>query len=373
MSGPIHIGFEVVAAGVIALLPIAGEAQQQPADPTTRADAWIREQMAARKIPGMSVAVVQDGKVIFDRAYGLANVELEVPVTTGTRFIIASTTKAWAATAIMMLVEQGKVGLDQPIGELVPDLPASWRTVPVRRLLSHTSGLPDVSLSPNTGELLAHTRDSALTLAGAKPLDFSAGTQWAYNQTNYVLLGMVIDRVTGTPFKSWILEHISKPLGLASPIFGDSRAVIPGRTTQYTRWALAREGPPRALDSLRVTSYLYEPWMQMAAGLNTTAADLARFGDAVRAGRLIRPGLRDTMWTSITMSDGKVFRFGGTSGMGLGWAVDDDPAGKVVGMEGGAAASLKVFPARKLAVAVLTNLQGAGPEQLSRGVAEFFR
>lgn len=345
----------------------------QTADPSARADAWIREQMAARKIPGMSVAVVQDGKIVFEHAYGLANVELNVPVTTATRFIIASTTKAWAATGIMMLVEQGKVGLNQPIGELVPDLPASWRGVPVRRLLSHTSGLPDVSLSANTGEMIAHTRDSALMLAGRKPLDFPPGAEWSYNQTNYVLLGMVIDRVTGTPFMTWILDHIAKPLGLASAIFGDSRAVVRGRTTQYTRWALAAQGPPRNLDSLRVTSYLYEPFMHLAAGLNMTAADLARFGDAVRAGRLIKPALRDTMWTAISLSDGKVFRFGGTSGMGLGWAVDDDPAGKIAGMEGGAAASLKVFLARKLTVAVLTNLQGAGPDELARGVAGFFQ
>ena len=371
MSRPMRVGIGL-AACVIAVAPAAQHAQEI-ASPASRADVWIREQMAARKIPGMSVAVVRDGEIVFERAYGLANVELEVPATTRTPFIIASVTKAWAATAIMMLVEQGKVGLDQPVGELVPGLPASWRGVPVRRLLSHTSGLPDVMVSANTGELLARTRDSALMLAGARPLDFPAGARWAYNQTNYVLLGMVIDRVAGTPFATWMLEHIAKPLGLASPIFGDSRAVIPGRTTQYTRWALAAQGPPRPLDSLRVTSYLYEPWLHMAAGLNTTAADLARFGDAVRAGRLIRPGLRDTMWTAITLSDGTVFRFGGTSGMGLGWAVDDDPAGKVVGMTGGAAASLSVIPGRRLAVAVLTNLQGAGPDQLSAGVAGFFK
>jgi len=344
----------------------------QTVDPAARADAFIREQMAARKIPGMAVAVIQDGRVLFERAYGLANIELNVPVTPTSKFIIASTTKAWASTGIMMLVQQGRVGLNQPIGELVPDLPASWRAVPVWRLMSHTSGLPDVMLSPNTGEMLAHNRDSALMLAGAKPLEFAAGAEWSYNQTNYVLLGMVIDRVTGVPFMTWILDQIAKPLGLQSPIFGDSRAVVPGRTTQYTHWALSAQGPPRPLDSLRVTSYLYDSFLHLAAGLNTTAGDLARFGDAVRAGRLISPALRDTMWTAVSLSDGKVFRFGGTAGFGLGWQVDDDPAGKVVGMDGGAAASLKVYPARKLTVAVLTNLQGSGPDEIAKGVAGFF-
>src|SRR5262249_43915794 len=153
-----------------------------------------------------------------DRAYGLANVENNVPVTTNSRFIIASVTKAWASTAIMMLVDQGKVRLAQPVGDLVPNLPTSWRSVPVRRLLSHTSGLPHVMLSSNPGEMISPERDSAIALAGAKPLEFPVGAQWSYNQTNYVLLGMIIDRATGTSFMPWILDHIAKPLGLASPI-----------------------------------------------------------------------------------------------------------------------------------------------------------
>jgi CubicO group peptidase (beta-lactamase class C family) len=346
----------------------------QVSDPSAKADEWIRKEMASRRIPGMAVAVVRDGKMVFEKAYGLANVELNVPATTSTRFIIASTTKAWAATAIMMLVEQGKVRLDQPVGELVPGLPASWQGVPVWRLMSHTSGLPDVMLSPNTGEMLSHDRDSALMLAGAKPLDFPVGAEWRYNQTNFTLLGMIVDRASGTPFMTFILDHIAKPLGLRSAIFGDQRAVIPGRASQYTRWALSADGPPRNLDSVRATGmYQYDSWMQMAAGLNTTAGDLARFGDAVRAGKLIKLALRDTMWTSIPLADGKVFRFGGTAGMGLGWQVDDDPAGKVATMTGGAASGLSVYLKPGLSVAVLTNLQGSGPEQLLKGVADYFK
>lgn len=360
------------AAGLAVLLA-ATSLPAQGGSGAAGADAWLRGELAKRRIPGASVAVIKDGKVLMSRSYGLANIEHKVPVTTGTRFIIASTTKAWAATAVMMLVQEGKLRVDQPIGELLPNLPESWRGVQVRRLMSHTSGLSDVMVSPNTGELFSHDRDSALTIAGAKPLDFPVGTQWSYNQTNYVLLGMIVERVTGTPFMRWILEHIATPLGLTSPVFGDTRAVVPGRATQYTKWQLSDNGPPKELDSLRVASYLYEPWIHMAAGLNTTAIDLARFGDAVRAGKLLGPALRDTMWTAIALADGSTFRFGGTAGMGLGWMVDDDPAGKVVGMDGGATASLRVFPTRGLTVAVLTNLQGAGPDELARKVAGYFK
>ncbi|MBL8983668.1 MAG: beta-lactamase family protein, partial [Gemmatimonadetes bacterium] len=265
----------VVLAAIVAsdLLPAQGRSD------IAGAEVWLKAQMTERRIPGMAVAVIRDGKVVMSRAYGLASVEHRVPVTPTTRFIIASTTKAWAATAVMMLVKQGKVVLDQGIGSLLPGLPASWQGIPVRRLLSHTSGLPDVMVSPNTGELFSHDRDSALTIAGGKPLQFPVGTQWSYNQTNYVLLGMIVDRVTGTPFMPWIFEHVAAPLGLTSPVFGDSRALIPGRATQYTKLLLtADDRPPKILDSLRVASYLYEPWLHMAAGLNTTALDLATFG-----------------------------------------------------------------------------------------------
>jgi CubicO group peptidase (beta-lactamase class C family) len=321
----------------------------------------------------MAVAVVRDGQVVFQGAYGVASVEHDVPVTPSTRFIIASTTKAWAGTAVLMLVEEGRLRLDQSIGELLPGLPMAWRPVAVRRLLSHTSGLPDVVASVNTGELLSHERDSALALAGSKALQFPAGERWSYNQTNYVLLGMLVERITGTPFMSWILERIATPLGLASPVFGDSRAVVSGRATHYTKWALSAEGPTRTLDSLRLASYVYEPWLHMAAGLNASALDLARFGDAVRAGRLVGPALRDTMWMPVRLADGTVFRFGGTSGMGLGWMVDDNPAEPAVWMDGGATASLRVYPTRRLTVAVLTNLQGSGPAELVRGLAGYFR
>jgi CubicO group peptidase (beta-lactamase class C family) len=344
----------------------------QTSDPAARADTWIRQQMTARKIPGLSVAVIQDGQVLFERAYGAASLELNVPVTTSTRFAIASTTKALSSTAMMLLVNQGRVGLDQPVGDFLSNLPATWRGVTIRRLLSHTGGLPDIVDSPNTGTPIASTRDSALALAGAKPVDFSPGDKWSYNQTGYVLLGMVIERVAGMPFERFILERITTPLGLGSAQFGDARALVTGRAYTYTRFAMTPNGPT-PLDSLRTIQFTYPPFMQMAAGLNLSAIDLARFGDAVRSGRVLTQGWSDSMWTAVRLNDGKVFRFGGESGFGLGWQVDDTPGGRWVGMEGAAASGFRVYPDRKLTVAVLTNLQGAGPGDLVDGVAGFWK
>ena len=343
----------------------------QAADPAARADAWIREQMTSRKIPGMSVAVIQDGRVLFERAYGKASVELNVPATTSTRFAIASTTKAVSSTAVMLLISEGRVKLDQPVGEILPDLPEAWRSVTIRRLLSHTSGLPDIIDSPNTGNPIARTRDSALLLAGSKPVDFAPGTSWAYNQTNYVLLGMVVARLSGMPFERFILDKVTTPLGLSSAEFGDARALVGNRSYVYTRFEMTPKGPT-PLDSLRTIQFTYPPFMHMAAGLNFSATELARFGDAVRAGRIIPAALRDTMWTAVRLQDGSVFRFGGETGFGLGWQVDDTPGEGWAGMEGGASSALRIFPGRKLAVAVLTNLQGAGPGELAQQLAGFW-
>jgi CubicO group peptidase (beta-lactamase class C family) len=343
----------------------------QTADPGTKTDTWIRGQMATRKIPGMAVAVVQDGRVLFERAYGKASIELNVPVTTGTRFAIASTTKAVSSTAVMLLVSEGRVKLDQPVGEILPDLPPAWQPVTIRRLLSHSSGLPDIIDSPNTGNPIARTRDSALLLAGAKPVDFAPGTRWAYNQTNYVLLGMVIARVASMPFERFILEKVLAPLGIGSAEFGDARALVGNRSYVYTRFEMTPAGPT-PLDSLRTIQFTYPPFMHMAAGLNLNATDLARFGDAVRAGRVIPAAMRDSMWTAVRLQDGTVFRFGGNAGFGLGWQVDDTPGESWAGMEGGASSALRVFTDSKVTVVVLTNLQGAGPGELAQGVAGFW-
>lgn len=351
------------------LLALAALALQ--AAPADSAEAWLRREMATRHIPGLAVAVIQGGKLVLERGLGLANVELQVPVTPATRFQIASTTKIVTATAIMQLVESGKLGLDQPVGSLLDSLPEAWRTVTPRRLLSHTSGLPDFIADPNTGALIASTIDSAMTLVRRLPMAFPTGTQWQYNQTNYFLLGELIRRLTGLAYPDYFAERFFQPLGLATALLGDSRAVVPGRASNYTRFEMSLAGP-KPLDSLRTMSYVYPQPLMMSAGLNLSAGDLARFAEAVRTGRLLRPATRDTMWTAVSLQDGTVPRLGGTLGFGLGWMVDDDPSGRLVGMEGGAAAAVLVVPGKDLVVAVLTNLQGAGPTDLARGVARLY-
>src|SRR5262249_6097613 len=146
-------------------------------------------------IPGLSVGVIQDGKLVKARGYGLANVEFSIPATRGTVHQLASLTKIFTATAVMMLVEEGRLSLDSRATDVLPTLPLRWSHVTVRQLLAHTSGVPDylAYLSESHGQYPA--RDQVLERLSERPVDFPPGEKFSYNQTGYVLLGMIIEKL----------------------------------------------------------------------------------------------------------------------------------------------------------------------------------
>ncbi|HJR54530.1 MAG TPA: serine hydrolase domain-containing protein [Gemmatimonadota bacterium] len=247
----------------------AGPATAAPAPTAADSiDALIEAEMARHAIPGLVLAVVRAGETTKLAAYGQANVELGVPTSAATLFPLASTGKSISATAILLLVQDGAIGLDQPIAELLVGLPDPWGGVTVRQLLTHTSGLPDVALEPGRPELIADSWAEALPRLAAMPLAFPPGERWAYNQTNYVLLGQVIERVSGMPFEEFIRERILDPAGMDATVYGDFLDVVPGRATSYE----ADDGRLRHRSSL-----VFPRYVRMAAGLNSSAPDMVRW------------------------------------------------------------------------------------------------
>lgn len=178
----------LLAAALTAVVAPAATAQSSPG---ARIDSLMHAAMTRRLIPGAAVVVVKDGRVVKKSVYGLASVELDVPATTATRFQIASATKNVTGVAVMQLVEGGKFKLDDHVYDLLPKLPAAWKPVTVRQLLSHTSGLPDMIVDADKGGWLSGGPDSVIAQL--------AGAEWSYNQTNYMLLGMLIERYGGLP------------------------------------------------------------------------------------------------------------------------------------------------------------------------------
>lgn len=232
--------FNLINLGRLLLLLIfVGGISEKVISQTKSADleTILRGKMQKRKIPGLQVAVVRHGKIIFLGAYGTANLQNNVPVTDQTVFSINSATKAFTGVAIMQLVEDGKLELSAPVSRYLEGLPTAWQPVTIRQLLTHVSGIPDVLIpakGQGTGMLVGDGgEDSAWATVQTLSMEFKTGEKYRYNQTNYVLLGKIIDKLGGQPFTEFIRERQFKIVGMTNSAFGDSRDIVPRRAQAY--------------------------------------------------------------------------------------------------------------------------------------------
>lgn len=340
---------------------------QAPAGAAAGIDVVVREQMSRRAIPGTQVAVVRGGQVVYEKAFGVADLETGTSVTRDTMFTLNSSTKSFTGVAVMQLVQDGKVALGAPIGRYLPDLPPTWASVTVAQLLSHLSGLPDVLIQPKgqgTGSLVGDGGEaSAWTAVQAMPFQSPTGTRWSYNQTNYVLLGKMIDRVSGMPFTRFMQERQFAPAVMRHAAFGEARDVMPGRTRTYRYQGGAVGG---GIHTLEHAWDEFSPFMRTAGGLNASAGDVARWLIALQNGALLSPTNRQAMWTPGHFNDGR------PGPWAMGWPVSDHGGHSVAAGIGGRRSAFFVYPRDDLAVVVLTNLAGANPEEWMDEVAGQF-
>lgn len=320
---------------------------------------WLRQTMQEQHIPGLQIAVVLDGKMVLSETYGLANVENQVAATPTTRFPLNSATKSFTGVAMMQLAEAGLVDLEAPLARYLDDLPEAWRTIRVRQLLGHTSGLPDV---------IEQRGSEAETWKAVKaqPLAAPAGERYAYNQTNYGLLSQIIVKLTRQPYERFIAERQFAPVGMPRATFGDSYDLVPDAATIYARTPRGTLAPD---DKQRLSHWYYDiPYTLWAGGgMQTTAGEVARWLIALSEGRLIRPASLQAMWTPEKLNNG------GNSEWAAGWPVlQTTPELRVAGI-GGARAAFIVYPERRLAVVILTNLAGANPQRFIERIADFYR
>lgn len=337
-------------------------------------DDYIKSEMSKRLIPGVSVAVIKDHKIIKEAAYGVANLELNVPLTVDTSFTLASMTKNFTAAAVMQLVEAGKISLDEKIIKVLPQLPAAWGDVTIRECLAHTSGLPDavtddINITPVSGDW-----NGLLEIISKQPVK-TAGAESSYNQTGYVLLSMIIEQVSGMSYEDYMRTHIFKPAGINDVKFGDAWSIIPGRSESYTaldktkdHLKLARlpnNGQPILLEG-RIQRYgsKYIPdYMWCAGGLNGSLRDLESWEQALADGKIISVSSLKTMTAPYKLNDGKEGDFG------LGYLTYSIGKYKVDSYGGGAATWRISVPEKKLTVIVLTNLQDSRPHEIAAKVA----
>ena len=271
-----------------------------------RVDEHVRAQLTARKLPGAAVAVVQGGRIVKSAGYGVASLELSAPVTPQTVFEIGSISKQFTANAILLLVEDGKLRLDDPVAKYVERTPPAWAAITIRHILTHTAGLADF----DTGNIgfsyrREYTPDEFVALLAGQPLHFPPGDRWAYSNA-FPLLGSVIERASGMPYTSFVQERIFKKLGLESARFKSNGDVVPHRADGY---ALV-DGQYRHGETLRPAV------IAANGGIMMNVLDFARWDIAITSGRLLSAESLRIMADPVRLRDGR------TVSHGLGWFVD---------------------------------------------------
>lgn len=337
--------------------------------PNAKAEALLRREMSERRIPGIQAAVVKDGKIVLLSSVGTADLQSATRVTNKSVFGIYSCTKAFTGVAIMQLVEDGKLDLNAPASQYLDRLPAAWQTVTIRQLLTHVSGLPNIlrALDPVTyGFESGSDEETVWAKTKTMPLEFPPGERFSYNQTNYALLGKIIDKLSRKPFAQVFRERQFAVAAMSHTGFGDSRDVIPNKVRTYAR-VNQSDGQKLPAEKLVHDYAEFPPFRRTASGMNSTAEDLARWLIALQQGKLLRTqSALQTLWTAGNFNNGSPAQWA------LGWVTKPRPQHRAVIATGGGRTAIIVYPENRLAVVVLTNLAGSFPEEFVDELAGFY-
>jgi len=337
-------------------------------------DAFIKTEMKERSIPGLQVVVIQHAKIVKKGNYGWANIEFSVPVTDSTVFSINSITKAFTGVAVMQLVEEGKIDLEAPVSHYLDSLPELWQKITVSQLMGHVSGLPDIT-DTLTDELVSKKgEDSAWTKVKTLPLFFPPGERFNYNTTNYLLVGMLIDKLSEQPFAKFIQRRQLDVVNMQQTTFGNSFDVTPKKAPTYTYYKKDEKGEFIKRDHLMQAYEAFPAFLLTDAGMFSTAAEIGSWIIALQQGKLLENKKSiHTMWTPVRLNSGSLDGFGGIlNGYALGWPVVVRPKHPAAAPIGGGRASLFIYFQDDISVIVLTNLTGCSPESLVEGVAKFY-
>ena len=267
-----------------------------------RVDDYLKAEMAQRHIPGLSVAVVQDGKVVKEQGYGQASLELSVPATAATVYQVGSLTKQFTAAAILRLAQDGKLGVDDKIAKYLDGLPAAWKGITVRQLLNQTSGIPNYREGLDMGALLRdYTAADIIKMASAKPLLFTPGTKFNYSNTNYHLLGMIVEKVSGKPYGDFLQERFFQPLGMTATRLDDPNVVVPNRA-RGCLW----DGT-----NLQNGIFTFSPTLTFGDdGVLSTVGDLTKWNAALDGDALLSPAGKALLWTPPALPGGAEYAGG---------------------------------------------------------------
>lgn len=353
-------GAQHIAAGITARKP----AMALTAEQISSIDRIVTEEMAREHIPGLAVGIYSRGEILLAKGYGVSNVELGVPVKPETVFDSGSVGKQFVAAAIMMLVEEGKISLDDSVVKYFPNAPASWKPILIKNLLSHTSGLADYAtpeLTRPSGPFfwrLDFSEDEFVEKLEALPIEFAVGDQWKYSNSNYVLLGFIIHQITGMRHAEFLAQRVFKPWYMISTRGISEKDIIPGRAAGYQWFGATLHNQDWASHTLSSTA---------DGGLYFNVLDLAKWDEALYGTSLLKQSSLDRIWTIFPLNDGKP----SPESYGFGWSIERVNGHKVVWHGGGTlgfTCVIERYIDDNLTIVILTNLANGQPGEFSRKI-----
>ena len=323
-------------------------------------DNFVRSEMQKKHIPGLSLVVIRNGRIIKSANYGLANVELNVPVNDRTSFEIASMTKQFTAAALLLLVEDGKVRLDDSVTAYLADLPSTWQDITIRRLLDHTSGLRDDWDEGNDFFLTKNSDEAFLDALKQQPLGFRPGERFSYSCGPFVV-GMIISKVSGMPYAEFMRRRIFEPLGMTSTHINDATRIVTNRASGYAYRNNTLQNGVRISPAAHARADV---------GIRTTALDLVKWDAALNDERLLSRSSLNVMFSPTKLSNGDRVP------SGLGWFLYPMRGHEVRqhggGFRTGFNTTINRYPDAKLTIVLLTNLFRAGANDLGHKIAGFY-
>jgi CubicO group peptidase (beta-lactamase class C family) len=329
---------------LFSLSPASAQSSLSP-DLQQKIDKLAADALVKTGVPSASLAIVKDARIVYLHAYGDARLDPRTPATPAMRYSIGSISKQFTASSILLLQEQGKLSLDDKVSKFLPSLTRA-NEVTIRQLLSHTSGYQDYwpqdYVMPNM--LQPTTAQQILDQWARKPLDFDPGTKWQYSNTNFVIAGLIVEKVSGMPLPTFLQQKIFQPLSMTSVLNTDQERLGDTDPTGYLRYAL---GPPRPAPKEG------KGWLFAAGELSMTAEDLAKWDISIMDQKLLRPASYREFSTDVLLKNGLGTRYG------LGVDVRNDAGHRSLSHGGevsGFTSENVVFPDERVAIVVLTNL-----------------
>jgi D-alanyl-D-alanine carboxypeptidase len=314
-------------------------------------DDFIRDQMTRQNIPGLSLAVVKDGTIVKAAGYGVADRKRQTATTPETVYKIASVSKQFIAAGIMLLVQEGRLGLDDPITKYLDGAPVAWTGVTIRHLLTHTSGL--VREAPGFDASRIQSDADVIRTAYGSPLRFAPGEKCEYSNLPYFILAEIIHKVSGRAWTEYLREKVFEPVGMQSTYPTNTRERVPNRATGYT-------------DNDRLTPADEWAALRPSGAFLSTVLDLAKWDAALYTDRILTDASRRQMWTAVTLNDGSSCEYG------FGWLVGTLRGRKLIHHGGGMPGTRSYF-ARfvddRLSIIVLMNLNDVDITSIVNGVA----